>query len=164
MRGKKLVSLKRGPSGFMGMRGKKSSRDPLVDLLMQRYQDEFYDEDFENVLEKRAPNGFMGMRGKKWLDTDMDTAIDYEKRSPALGFHGMRGKKENAFYDSSRYTELGGAKRSPKMGFHGMRGKRSAGAGRSFSVVKKVPYELRGRFVGVRGKKSEHGDLTFDES
>lgn len=182
MRGKKFLesAYKRGPSGFVGMRGKKSYSDPLIDLLLQKYESnelnnanwdrqdspslsDFNDDDeaaYYADMDKRAPHkGIQAMRGKKW-----DTMIDeFEKRSP-MGFHGMRGKKENGYYGSSRYNDLAGEKRSPKMGFHGMRGKRSVGFNRAaennnnygfFSVMKKVPYEFRGKFVGVRGKKSE---------
>lgn len=157
MRGKKLMesSYKRGPSGFMGMRGKKSSWDPLYELL-QNYENN----DLDDEVEKRAPaSGFFGMRGKKWTDLGVD---EVDKRSPSMGFFGMRGKKENGNYVSSRFNSLEGAKRSPQMGFHGMRGKRSVDHERSrgnnyglFSVMKKAPYDFRGKFIGVRGKKSE---------
>lgn len=157
MRGKKLMesSYKRGPSGFMGMRGKKSSWDALYDLLDNHEIRHGMEND---EVEKRAPaNGFFGMRGKKWIDLGVD---EVEKRSPSMGFFGMRGKKENGNYVSSRFNNLEGAKRSPQMGFHGMRGKRSVGNERSsnyglFSVMKKAPYDFRGKFIGVRGKKSD---------
>lgn len=176
MRGKKFLetAYKRGPSGFLGMRGKKSYSDPLIDLLLQKYESnelnnghwdrqddsslsDYSENGLYNDMDKRAlANGFLGVRGKKW-DEMME---EFAKRSPgASGFYGMRGKKENRYYGSSRYNNLGGEKRSPKMGFHGMRGKRSVHEDNNvygfFSVMKKVPYEFRGKFVGVRGKKSE---------
>lgn len=66
---------KRRPSGFVGLRGKKSvSNDDYLDY------------------EKRAPMGFQGVRGKKaefpnFIGSD-------EKRVPVAGFFGMRGKKQ----------------------------------------------------------------------
>lgn len=66
---------KRKPSGFVGMRGKKSvNNDDYFDAL------------------KRVPMGFQGVRGKKseypnFIHTD-------EKRVPVTGFFGMRGKKQ----------------------------------------------------------------------
>lgn len=66
---------KRKPSGFVGMRGKKSVNN-----------DDYFD------AEKRVPMGFQGVRGKKseypnFIHTD-------EKRVPVTGFFGMRGKKQ----------------------------------------------------------------------
>lgn len=66
---------KRKPSGFVGLRGKKSVNN-----------DDYYD------FEKRAPMGFQGVRGKKseysnFIGTD-------DKRMPVAGFFGMRGKKQ----------------------------------------------------------------------
>lgn len=69
---------KRKPSGFVGLRGKKSVNN-----------DDYYD------FEKRAPMGFQGVRGKKaeysnFIGTD-------DKRMPVAGFFGMRGKKQPSF-------------------------------------------------------------------
>ena len=66
---------KRKPSGFVGLRGKKSVNN-----------DDYFD------FEKRAPMGFQGVRGKKsefsnFIGTD-------DKRMPVAGFFGMRGKKQ----------------------------------------------------------------------
>lgn len=66
---------KRKPSGFVGLRGKKSVNN----------------EDYFE-FEKRAPMGFQGVRGKKSEYTNFfDSA---EKRAPVAGFFGMRGKKQ----------------------------------------------------------------------
>lgn len=66
---------KRKPSGFVGLRGKKS-----VD------NDDYYE------YEKRAPMGFQGVRGKK---SEFPNYIGFdEKRVPVTGFFGMRGKKQ----------------------------------------------------------------------
>lgn len=66
---------KRKPSGFVGLRGKKSVSD-----------DDYLD------YEKRAPMGFQGVRGKK---SEYPNFIESaEKRIPVSGFFGMRGKKQ----------------------------------------------------------------------
>lgn len=67
--------VKRQPSGFVGMRGKKSVNN---------------DDYFE--FEKRAPMGFQGVRGKKSEFPDYIGSED--KRAPLGGFFGMRGKKQ----------------------------------------------------------------------
>jgi len=93
------------------------------------------DYDYENeaynsaYMDKRAPSGFMGMRGKK----SFETMAEEMKRAQMSGFFGMRGKKQPS-----------------RSSFFGMRGK-------------KYPYEFRGKFVGVRGKKSsnEVGDYGY---
>lgn len=129
---------KRAPSmGFVGMRGKKPwSLDPR-----------FYVEDSER-LPKRAPNGFFGMRGKK--GDDSDSVYDMEKRMSS-GFFGMRGKKDDDLAEASLYMS---GKRAPSMGFVGMRGKKRWGP---FELRgKKIPYQFRGKFVGVRGKKTSY--------
>lgn len=155
MRGKKLIgSYKRGPSGFMGMRGKKSS-SPLMALLMCNYDPESNDNDEDDYIEggysnelradKRGPSGFMGMRGKKWNElVDYMTKMNGggEKRSPKMGFHGMRGKRSPASFESKNGNS------NQNYGY--------------FSVMKKVPYEFRGKFVGVRGKKSGSGLFASD--
>lgn len=149
MRGKKLYPErndlpadlpKRAPMGFMGMRGKKEM--------------EYVGED----LDKRAPMGFLGMRGKKEYDDDdeeydpaamLNNDFYMEKRAP-MGFLGMRGKKEYAPYMEEE-------KRAPVNGFFGMRGKKQPGKSAFFGMRgKKFPYELRGKFVGVRGKKQSN--------
>ncbi|XP_011702407.1 PREDICTED: tachykinins isoform X1 [Wasmannia auropunctata] len=152
---------KRAPMGFQGMRGKKALLDEIEELekraLMgfqgmrgkkddfENYVDYYIDPDLD--FDKRAPMGFQGMRGKK--DTD--------KRAP-MGFHGMRGKRSvgqrfepdmdfgtrslseyQGLIDRRRALECQVEKRSPYRYFD-MRGKKN-------------PWELRGLFVGVRGKK-----------
>lgn len=83
------------------------------------------------------------MRGKK-ESTDFDSYMD--KRVPS-GFFGMRGKKD---YESI----IDEIKRAPNSGFFGMRGKKQPGRSGFFGMRgKKYPYEFRGKFVGVRGKK-----------
>lgn len=66
---------KRKPSGFVGLRGKKSVNN-----------DDYYE------FEKRAPMGFQGVRGKKSEFPDFIGSDD--KRVPVAGFFGMRGKKQ----------------------------------------------------------------------
>ncbi|XP_020709864.2 tachykinins isoform X2 [Athalia rosae] len=123
---------KRAPMGFHGMRGKKAAEE--------------YDWD------KRAPMGFQGMRGKKDLHIlqDEDTSdtsaygvnTDFDKRAP-MGFQGMRGKKDDDRVIIPKDYIVGQQfeKRSPAFGFFGTRGK------------KNPRWEIRGKFVGVRGKK-----------
>lgn len=66
---------KRAPSGFMGMRGKKSVNN---------------DDYFES--NKRAPMGFQGVRGKKSQFENF--LVPEDKRGSVTGFFGMRGKKQ----------------------------------------------------------------------
>lgn len=151
---------KRAPSGFMGMRGKKPFPDPETFSEDKRAPSGFMgmrgkkDNDLNNIIEdyeKRAPSGFMGMRGKKDFDNDYA-----EKRAPN-GFMGMRGKK--AYEDM--VEEM---KRAVMSGFFGMRGKKQPSRASFFGMRgKKYPYEFRGKFVGVRGKKSsnEVGDYGY---
>lgn len=80
----------RVPSGFTGVRGKRSVPDSsyLNDDLKAVEGATSSDKD------KRAPSGFVGMRGKKpdtWEGTYPEGL--YIKRAPS-GFMGMRGKKE----------------------------------------------------------------------
>lgn len=101
-------------------------------------------------IDKRAPSGFMGMRGKK--DYDMD---EMDKRTPS-GFFGMRGKKNyEVVFDETKRA-------APPSGFFGMRGKKQPARSGFFGMRgKKYPYEFRGKFVGVRGKKMSN-DLDED--
>ena len=66
---------KRAPSGFMGMRGKKSVSN-----------NDYFESD------KRAPMGFQGVRGKKSQFENF--LVTENKRGPVTGFFGMRGKKQ----------------------------------------------------------------------
>lgn len=126
MRGKKYYDNKRGPSGFLGVRGKKNyfedqSNDDLQSELYQDLQRErekiaslvrgYIDE-----KEKRRPSGFVGLRGKKSVNND--DYYEADKRAP-VGFQGVRGKK-------SEYPNFIGSddKRVPVTGFFGMRGKK----------------------------------------
>lgn len=87
MRGKKEQI--RGPSGFLGVRGKKnynyieSDSENNIDEPSD-YMDEYYESQV-----KRKPQGFVGLRGKK-----SETPEFIKKRVPVTGFFGMRGKKE----------------------------------------------------------------------
>ncbi|KAF5288421.1 hypothetical protein FQR65_LT02073 [Abscondita terminalis] len=156
---------KRAPSGFMGMRGKKPFPDPDAFVGNKRAPSGFMgmrgkkDNDFNSLVEdyeKRAPSGFMGMRGKKDLDDDLHSNGYVDKRAPN-GFMGMRGKKS---YDDM-VDEM---KRAVMSGFFGMRGKKQPSRSSFFGMRgKKYPYEFRGKFVGVRGKKSsnEVGDYGY---
>ncbi|XP_065159244.1 tachykinins isoform X2 [Atheta coriaria] len=175
-------SHKRAPSGFTGVRGKKSITDseyanveyPAEKRVSAGFfgdQQKPFDgwaekrvpasgflgvrgkKDSENDFDKRAPSGFLGMRGKK----EFDPYGHLEKRAPS-GFLGMRGKKDNEMLDD----EL---KRAPAAGFFGVRGKKEPTRASFFGMRgKKYPYEFRGKFVGVRGKKaSEEASKDYTE-
>ena len=157
-------SPKRGPSGFLGVRGKKDSAftsdesyNDVIDkrapaMGFQGVRGKKDDEDFE--YDKRAPAmGFQGVRGKKDPDTQHDVLQELlEKRKPSMGFMGMRGKKDPMEFD---YFD----KRAPPMGFQGMRGKKDLGEEDS-EMFKRAPSV---GFQGVRGKKDGryYGDRRF---
>lgn len=111
---------KRAPSGFTGVRGKKSISEDTKNAV-------FFEEDGEdeegNMVDHRqmavpaVPLQFSGLGG------------DVFKRAPSMGFVGMRGKKpwelDSRFYgdDNERLP-----KRAPN-GFFGMRGKKDDDSG-----------------------------------
>ncbi|GJQ72515.1 hypothetical protein Trydic_g3586 [Trypoxylus dichotomus] len=152
---------KRVPSGFFGLRGKK----PFEGWVSSQEDDEIYnkraptgffglrgkkDMDYAMDFEKRVPSGFLGLRGKKFYDymgLDDDEFPYYEKRIPS-GFFGLRGKRE---YED----EIEDDKRAaPENRFFGMRGKKMPARNGFVGLRgKKYPYEFRGKFVGVRGKR-----------
>lgn len=125
---------KRAPkysAGFFGMRGKKDDEE-MLDLGS---------DDTMSEAEKRARNLFWGMRGRRDLG---NKEIDDEKRA-YNAFFGMRGKRvyEDYLEDPSMQS------------LYGMRGKKLRGRSNFFGMRgKKLPSEFRGKFVGVRGKKS----------
>lgn len=129
-------SPKRGPSGFLGVRGKKDSGFTS-------------DESYNDVIDKRAPAmGFQGVRGKK-----DDEDFEYGKRAPAMGFQGVRGKKDPDTQHGVLQELL--EKRKPSMGFMGMRGKKDP---IEFDYFDKRVAPLG--FQGMRGKK----DLGEEDS
>lgn len=93
----------------------------------------------------------MGMRGKKDYDID-----EMDKRAPS-GFFGMRGKKNyEVVFDETKRA-------APPSGFFGMRGKKQTARSGFFGMRgKKYPYEFRGKFVGVRGKKMSNDVIDGD--
>jgi hypothetical protein len=124
-------SPKRGPSGFLGVRGKK-------DLGFGS------DESYSDVKDRRAPAmGFQGVRGKKDPDSQHDILQELlDKRAPSMGFMGMRGKKDPMEFD---YFD----KKAAPLGFQGMRGKKDMGE-EDAEMLKRGPSF---GFQGVRGKK-----------
>lgn len=130
--------MKRAPSGFLGMRGKKDdfdypSNDDLQaelyrDLQLERERIASLIEDYMDEKEKRQPSGFIGMRGKKSVSND--DYFDAEKRVP-MGFQGVRGKKSE-FPNFIRTDE----KRVPVSGFFGMRGKKQPFVSYATSSIK----------------------------
>lgn len=153
---------KRAPSGFMGMRGKKPfpESDNVAEDMDKRAPSGFMGmrgkKEIVDDYDKRAPSGFMGMRGKKEYDIDYYGNEYVDKRAPS-GFMGMRGKKSIDEINEE-------VKRAVLSGFFGMRGKKQPARSSFFGMRgKKYPYEFRGKFVGVRGKKSsnEIGDYGY---
>ncbi|XP_033214153.1 tachykinins isoform X2 [Belonocnema kinseyi] len=168
MRGKKSFEEiledieKRALMGFHGMRGKKSytfdypeeyeKRSLAMGFQGVRGKREELTEDWG----KRAPMGFQGMRGKK---NSLDDVQELHKRA-IMGFQGMRGKRsvENSYGSTSDSTKraslsLQGSlrdrgesapyyfKKLSPFRYFGIRGKKNPRWG------------IRGKFVGVRGKK-----------
>lgn len=96
---------KRVPSGFTGVRGKKSIPEGAYDEQdapeASKTPEEQHPE--QQRVEKRAPSGFMGMRGKKPYGYGEPWEGSYQfqdavyKRAPS-GFMGMRGKKDNELF------------------------------------------------------------------
>lgn len=93
------------------------------------------------------------MRGKKDNDYDLGYVqypLYYDYKRAPNGFMGLRGKKDLEPADD--------IKRAPASGFFGTRGKKQPGRSGFFGTRgKKYPYEFRGKFVGVRGKKALNG-------
>lgn len=119
------------PSGFLGVRGKKSNNYIENEYDAATYNDnDFYDEYLDEQQQKRKPQGFVGLRGKKAAEETPDFVI--AKRVPVTSFFGIgsRGKKEpsfNDYYSSSKYF---GVRKKPSnsnsyMKFVGVRGKKS---------------------------------------
>ncbi|XP_063595846.1 collagen alpha-1(IX) chain-like [Penaeus indicus] len=137
---------KKAPSGFLGMRGKKSDEvfagnevDSELESLLKRAPSGFLGmrgkkapSGFLGMRGKKAPSGFLGMRGKKMYEDDEAEVDAYiqalaalveqqQKRAPS-GFLGMRGKK--ADYDEDFEEDMGipGLDKRAPSGFIGMRG------------------------------------------
>lgn len=159
------IGNKRIPSGFQGMRGKKSvdyaslDENPIPMSTFDRMSlidsiDESRLANLENALLerpdlyygyqdhvgfKRAPMGFQGMRGKKTylMDTGPSAYAAYA----------------DMFDDD--YLE----KRAPSFGFQGMRGKREFEYAPFAYSDKRAP----SGFQGMRGKKSDDESHMLDE-
>ncbi|GLV34461.1 Tachykinin [Carabus blaptoides fortunei] len=165
-------SARRVPSGFQGVRGKKSIQDtyPGDNVIADAGADVTLEKRIPSAgfhgmrgkklydLPKRAPMGFMGMRGKKELEY---VGEDLDKRAP-MGFMGMRGKKEyEDEYDTAAEVALMNNdfymdKRAP-MGFMGMRGKKEYTPG-MMEEEKRAPMS---GFFGMRGKKQPGKSAFF---
>lgn len=170
---------RRAPSGFTGVRGKKSIPDAAYSDTSQSMNDPseaagdgssadkrapsgfmgmrgkkpFPDPDgfSEEDMIKRAPSGFLGMRGKK--DMDFENLVDeYNKRAPS-GFMGMRGKKDFDDDDDTYNSYMD--KRAPS-GFMGMRGKKTFEA-----ITDEMKRAQMSGFYGVRGKKQPSRSSFF---
>lgn len=149
--------VKRAPSGFTGMRGKKQSEytDLSPNALDWGVDDEYSLND--NNRYKKAPSGFHGVRGKKMdqfeyekslLDQlfrrlyqendELENLNVYRPNTPSLYLHN--------YSDNDEWDENALEKRAPS-GFTGMRGKRPLSF--PFDGGKRTP----NAFFGVRGKR-----------
>ena len=85
---------KRAPSGFTGVRGKKSIPDSAYSEVSEAPDNS---RESGAALEKRGPSGFFGMRGKKpfegWISSAQQDYLEDVYKRATLGFTGMRGKK-----------------------------------------------------------------------
>ncbi|XP_068156358.1 tachykinins isoform X2 [Drosophila tropicalis] len=143
--------LKKAPTAFVGMRGKKytPSSNRLSNLLRQieeqRLRENVLQELFDRLADqntvgdaeipnKRAPTGFTGMRGKRPAEDDDDAIELFEKRAPVNAFVGVRGKKDVSHQNYKRAAPLSEA--------YDVRGK------------KHRFFDFNNKFVAVRGKKN----------
>ncbi|XP_014600043.1 PREDICTED: tachykinins isoform X1 [Polistes canadensis] len=165
MRGKKdaysMEWEKRAPMGFQGMRGKKSLYDEIIeelekrvimslqdDLLNEDLNDNYVDYFFDPIdYEKKESMGFQGMKDKK--DNDKRVPMGFQSmrgKRNAVQLYGINGKATSTEFQGDTKDRRNGVslyqfeKRSPYRYF-GIRGK------------KNPRWEIRGKFVGVRGKK-----------
>ncbi|XP_076396113.1 tachykinin isoform X1 [Megachile rotundata] len=175
---------KRAPMGFQGTRGKKIILDALEELE-KRDMDFQVSKLLANFPLGRDTLyvALQGLRGKKDpFDDYLDYSIspsDYEKRAMDLrdsegsesfkrariGFHGMRGKRDAAkIYGSNSSiarTTMGyrqGSDRENELAAYGI-DKRSPFRYLGARGKKNPRWEFRGKFVGVRGKKSSSGTV-----
>ncbi|EDW80695.2 uncharacterized protein Dwil_GK11666 [Drosophila willistoni] len=143
--------LKKAPTAFVGMRGKKytPSSNRLSNLLRQieeqRLRENVLQELFDRLADqnsvgdaeipnKRAPTGFTGMRGKRPAEDDDDAMELFEKRAPINAFVGVRGKKDVSHQNYKRAAPLSEA--------YDARGKKHRFV------------DFNNKFVAVRGKKN----------
>ncbi|ENN71230.1 hypothetical protein D910_01666, partial [Dendroctonus ponderosae] len=157
---------KRVPSGFTGVRGKKSIPDEAYSADLDNsnsieQQTEYTPSSdteapasFNYIVEKRAPSGFFGMRGKKPWNFLQSSNYPEElyKRAP-MGFVGMRGKKDSLEDDEVTWDE---PEKRAQMGFFGMRGKK---LWTDYQGEKRAPMG----FVGMRGKKDFENPIGYYE-
>ncbi|XP_017752255.1 PREDICTED: tachykinins isoform X2 [Eufriesea mexicana] len=159
---------KRAPMGFHGTRGKKMILNALEEL------------------DKRGIVGFHGLQHEKdTLDDYLDYLIrpsDYEKRAAdfqdiasgsesfkraRIGFHGMRGKRDateiygsNSSITGTTIGYQGISNRGNNLGMYEIE-KRSPFRYLGIRGKKHPRWEFRGKFVGVRGKKSSTLQTVF---
>ncbi|XP_017041172.1 tachykinins isoform X2 [Drosophila ficusphila] len=151
------LRLKKAPTSFVGMRGKKfipiNARlsDVLQHLEEERIRESLLQDFFERLtagegspVGKRAPTGFTGMRGKRPAllggdedqETEGDDAMELsQKRAPVNSFVGMRGKKDVSHQHFKRAAL--------SQSYNDLRGKQQRFA------------DFNSKFVAVRGKKSD---------
>lgn len=137
----KFTRQLRAPSGFYGMRGKKS--DDITNYW-QPDSDDFGDENDENLstqIKRANSQAFFGVRGKKYFDF---------KRGPSSGFMGVRGKKDDA--SENEIDDL-----QAEM-FQKLQEEREKIA----NLVRNYIEEEQKRNVEFRDKKSVNNDDFFD--
>ncbi|XP_076765301.1 tachykinin isoform X2 [Xylocopa sonorina] len=151
---------KRAPMGFQGMRGKKTTFDTLDEFdkrgIISFHEAQDTNDTLDNYLDySNSPVSYE----KRSMDFQ-DTGGDSFKRA-RMGFHGMRGKREA----TEIYEYNSSSAKTPMDDYQGTNNQ-----GKSlpvYKVEKRSPYrylgargkknprwEFRGKFVGVRGKKS----------
>ncbi|XP_037946409.1 tachykinins-like isoform X2 [Teleopsis dalmanni] len=160
-----LNLVKRAPSGFTGMRGKKENNDvslqdsnygPIDPIEYTYNMDEDYNDAF-GIRYKKAPSAFYGVRGKKFnigsKDTNrLDSLLQQfeEQRLREVLLEDFIDRLATATVSQNEIN-----KRAPT-GFTGMRGKRPSvnygyeEIGEDDGISKRGPSNA---FVGVRGKK-----------
>lgn len=148
--------VKRAPSGFTGMRGKKEFK--LTDLSPNGLDWNIDDENSANdVRYKKAPSGFQGVRGKKMDQFEYEKSFldqlfrklyqdDDEDLDNTSGYRPNIPLYSHAYSDNDDWEDNDMEKRAPS-GFTGMRGKRPLSF--PFYGTKRAP----NAFFGVRGKR-----------
>lgn len=151
MRGKRefeymnSVEEKRAPSGFQGMRGKK-------DEVGEEHAKTDDPKDFEAKPTSISTENALGMQ--EVATNGILPPTDSNEQVSLLDNFGIADQEGSNMVGAISVKE----RRSPNYGFYGVRGKKMPSANTFYGMRgKKGPYgfPFRGKFVGVRGKKSE---------
>lgn len=175
---------KRGPQGFLGMRGKKfDSTEQFYKRKPQFFVGVKGKKTIYDILEspdvagyyKRAPMGFMGMRGKKDMSDEYQSdlpgkggsligQIDYSSADndnyPLLNelLHAYLNKVERPLqtYDSGEDERISNEIEKRAASIHQFFGVR----GKKSLEKRMSDVNFRGKFIGVRGKKDLKNDAA----